>query len=419
MKKIIRENLKYILTVLIFWAFALPYIYSERDTLFEKYSLFVSPIGYRPKIMKKFMDKADKILANEFLDEKPANEEEWNRNVEPFLNRMQNVCEFYKKSGKRDEILKNPTWYEKNEQWSEDPSRLQPNGHNRSALPHTFDPGEKWKEHEESLLEALDYYKRALNYSGPEFLIAKRIQQVSAAVCRPEEAILAFSTFILNTETYAEKEIYKNKDIKKEMRGKTEKQKFSQVLAHIKSGKAPISTTDYIEGLIKLLKDTGFEKISPKESDLIYEKILFFYTNTTDPRQRFHEKNFRLKRGILLFEMSQREPKYLDRALLEFSAAAASENMSEIQTDKNNFYNALVFEANLYRVRCFLQKGDNKLALTILQKMMNDIRKIDDRAGAPKQAIQDRNLLHDYHLLRRKTLIQLGRKMEADEISYD
>jgi hypothetical protein len=420
LKKIIRENLFFIVLVCIFWALTIPYVYSERDSLYVWYSLKVSNLGYQPKVLKKFQDKGDKILANLFDESVPKTNEEWFQKIGSHLDTYTQICNYSKELGEKDEILAYPTWFEKNEKWAVGESKIVPNNFNRNQLPNTIDPLSQWKDHHEQLLEALDYYKRGLNYSGPEFIIAKKIHKLGNAVCRSQEGILAYSTFIFNTENYAENELQKDKEFKREMRGKTEKQKFMHTLALIKSNKKPFIASDYIEGLNLLLKDTGFEKISPIESNTIYEKILYFFSGTLDINQRLKEKEFRLKRGKLLFSLKDNNKKFLDNALLEFSAVAALEQTDEIRKTPLNNYNAIVFEANLYRVRCFIEKEDYKKALKILTQINLDIRKIDDRSGKSEPTkVTDRNLLQDYHLLHRKTLIKMGRKMEADEITFD
>ena len=412
MNKIIKENILYIILLGIFWFFTMPYVFSKKEAIFDWYSLKVSPIGYSPKVMKNLIKKGDSILVDTFLESEPKTEEAFKSNLEPILDKIARVCDYYKEVGKTDEILSEPTWYDKNTTWSENPSKITPDGVSRAALPQHEVPIDYWHRHQDSILSALDYYKRALNYSGPELLASDRIKLVSASVCRPQEVVVSYSTFLANTDSYVEEQIRKKDE--KELKGLTDKQKLMIVLSRIRHGSPPPDVQEYIKALTILLKDTHYETLSPVEADGLYEKILFFLQNSSDPGQKFNERQFRLKRGKLLYEvLGKKDPSNIKKAILEFKAAASFDDIDSFRTSQENNIMAHVFEANLYTVRCLLKLGNYKEALSKLEDMQTSIRTVDERAGRRRMEI---NLLHDHHLLLRETLIKLGRKQEADAV---
>jgi len=412
LNKIIKENILYIILLGTFWFFSMPYVFSKKEAIYDWYSIKVSPLGYTPKVMKSLVKKGDSILISTFLEKEPKTEEAFRTSMEPILDKIARVCDYYKEVGKADEILSEPTWYDKNTTWSEDPSKITPDGVSRASLPQHENPSEFWHRHQDTILSALDYYKRALNYSGPELLAAERIRLVSLSVCRPQEVVVSYSTFLSNADAYVEEQIRKKDP--RELRGLTEKQKQMIVLSRIRHGSPPPDVQEYLKALTVLLKDTQYETLSPIEADGLYEKILFFLQNSADPGQKFNERQFRLKRGKLLFEvLGKKNPSYIKNAILEFKAAASFENMEEFRSTQENNIMAHIFESNLYTVRCHLKLGEFKQALTKLEDMQTTIRTVDERAGKRKMEV---NLLHDHHLLLRETLIKLGRKMEADAI---
>lgn len=281
MKKIIKENIVYLILLGVFWFFSMPYVYSKKEAIFDWYSLKVSPIGYTPKVMKNLIKKGDSVLISSFLESEPKTEEAFKSNIQPILEKIANVCDYYKEIGKTDDILNEPTWFDKNTRWSEDPSKITPDGVSRRSLPSHENPHEFWIRHQDSLLSALDYYKRALNYSGPELQAAERVRLVSAAVCRPQETVISYSTYLTNAESYVEEQIRKTQ--KREIQNLNDKQIEMFVLSKIRVGTPPPDPQEFIKALTILLKDTHYETLSPIEADILYEKILFFLENTSDP----------------------------------------------------------------------------------------------------------------------------------------
>ena len=390
----------------------MPYVFSKKEAIFDWYSLKVSPLGYTPKVMKNLVKKGDSILISAFLESEPKSEEAFRSSMEPILDKISRVCDYYKEVGKLDDILTEPTWYDKNTRWSEDPSKITPDGVSRSSLPRHELPLDFWQKHQDTLLSALDYYKRALNYSGPELLASERIRLVSASVCRPQEVVVSYSSYLTNTDAYVEDQIRKN--YKQDIQNLNDRQIQMIVLSKIRMGTPPPDPQEYIKALTILLKDTHYETLSPIEADGLYEKILFFLQNSADPGQKLSERLFRLKRGKLLFEvLGKNNPEFIKKAKMEFQAAANFDNLEEFRSSQENNIMAHIFESKLYIARCEIKLGRYKESLSLLHDLESSVRTVDDRAGKRKMEV---NLLHDYHLLLRETLIKMGRKQEADSI---
>lgn len=395
----------------------------------------MSPSGYSPKVMKKFLSKGDDILAKNLEDsiksdriEKELEDEKKREGILiAHLEKMEAACDYYKVAGKKDDVLKNPTWLEQNKYWTSD-RELSANGlgSTRKQLPSVTNPDEYWKNNINAILGALDYYKRGLNYSGPEILAADKIRSVARAVCRPEEIIIAYTTYLNFSDAYVEEildkedeEILKKNQSffapilrlfglagprdRKEMYGLSPLMKKTIVWKYIKENHNLPLLMDYIRGLNILLLDTKLRESSPYEADALYDTILFFLQGTEDPKQQLSERNFRFKRGILLFNMGE-----FENAKRQFIGAkepvdSKDESMTQIHLSTSH-----MFQSELMIAKCHFKQGKYKEALISLSSAQIHIANVEGKL--------ERNLLEDYKNTLRETYKKLGRIKEADEI---
>ncbi|MDX1957579.1 MAG: hypothetical protein SFU98_03345 [Leptospiraceae bacterium] len=411
MKKILRDNAIYIFFLIVFWVITIPYVYGKQDLLFEWFSNLVSPTGYNPRVMKSFVKKGDSAISKHFLDRDEKDEKKFFEELSPYMERMKEACEFYEEVGTKDAVLNEPTWLDRNTRWKKEGTAGEKlDSFKRNPLSESVTPYEFWKANIEEILTALDYYKRALNYSGPEIKPARRIHLIAGAACRPAEVILAYSSYISSSENYVEAQVRKEMGVKTS--GLSEKQIQYAVWARIKSNKDLPELNDFLKGITYLLTDTNFKTISPYEADKLYERILSFLQNTNDPGQQKNEREFRLKRGKLLYELAKSDSKYYTKALKQFEAAKEFDNLSVYTSKEIRPIMSHIFESKLYIARCHLRMKDFKTALHILQDMEVSLRSVDGRENFKPET----DLLQDYHVLLREAFTGLGRIEEADQI---
>jgi tetratricopeptide (TPR) repeat protein len=412
--KIIKDNSIYLLVVFGIWLVLFPYIIWNRDNLYSWILRKTSPSSNSPRVMKGYLKKGDSLLASHFLDSSPDKEEKFLAEITPHLDKMHKACEYYRELGYKDEVYANPTWLSRIEDWTIDENQKKENELSRNKLPTTVHPGIYWKKNIEPVVNALSYYKKALNHSGPNYAPAKRIHLVSKAACRDNESILALSTYVYNTEKFIEENLI----------GKTQQEKISfQELDEISQMKKILYLMrknkdfeeiflDYQKAITALIYDTNFTKISPLESANLINRPLALLETSTDLGQIKRAKKLRMLRGKILYEASSKEKVHLTGALLDFEAASEYPSLdkypnSEIPEIKSN-----IFEAKLYIARCYYKMGNYKESLSVLTKMLEETRSIDGREGKRVEL----GLLKQYHELRREVLIKLGRVKEADEL---
>ncbi|EMY02029.1 hypothetical protein LEP1GSC029_4700 [Leptospira interrogans str. 2002000626] len=195
----IRENRKYILFLLFVWIIATAWILPNRYRLLNRLALIIQSPGYDPKTAKEFIKKGDSILAKE------VTYQDLGERI-PDLNVMREACLYYYSLSEIDRVLYKPSWTDSMSTWrfkTEEESEDKKNStktQSRNPITGSFNPGDYWKVVAPNVLEALDYYKRALNFSGPDLNVPKKIEKTALAVCRPEEVLLAYADYIRNTE---------------------------------------------------------------------------------------------------------------------------------------------------------------------------------------------------------------------------
>lgn len=135
----------------------------------------IQPPGYDPKIAGEFIEKADSILQR-----KVSYQDLGERT--PDLEIMREACLYYYSLNERDTILYKPSWTDSMSIWRFKDSGMDERSDgkklsfkSRSPITGSFNPKEYWKALSPNVLEALDYYKRALNFSGPDLNVPKKI----------------------------------------------------------------------------------------------------------------------------------------------------------------------------------------------------------------------------------------------------
>lgn len=418
MWKIIKDNSIYLLVVFLIWLVIFPFIIWNRDDMYSWVLRKTMPDGHDPKAMKNLIKKGDSLLTSHFLDTSPDKEEKFLSALDPHLGKMQKACDYYRDLGFNDDVYTNPTWISRTEEWTNTPGNSKKDdGFARKRLPPTIDPGTYWKNNIEPVVNALSYYKKALNHSGPNYSAAKRIHLVSRAACREQESILALTTYIYNTERFIEENaIGKSEAERNSFQELDEISQMKKILYLLRKNKEFEEVfLDYQKGITALIYDTNFTKIAPLESAHLINRPLALLETSNDLGQVKRAKKMRMLRGKILYEAARKEKVHLTGALLDFEAASeypflANYPNSEIPEIKSN-----IFEAKLYIARCYYRMGNYKETLVVLTKLLDEVRSIDGREGKRVEI----GLLKEYHELRIETLVKLGRIREADELNED
>ncbi|PJZ56719.1 hypothetical protein [Leptospira barantonii] len=417
----IRENRKYVFLLLAAWVIAAAWILPNRYKLLSKLALMIQPPGYNAKTAGEFIEKGDSILQTEVTYQDQGDRI-------PDLNVMREACLYYYSLSERDSVLYRPSWTDSMSVWrfkesgmSEESGekKLSSKTKSRSPLTGSFNPGEYWRIVSPNVLEALDYYKRALNFSGPDFSVPKKIEKTALAVCRPEEVLLAYADYIRNTEEAVRVVMEKVKKPKsffscgaddEPQNVLTEKQNQMRVWSQIKSNSFTIdpernikvNANDFKKALNLLafgIYRTGLNSISPLEADGILEKLLFF----SDPGTVEYDELL-MKRGLLNYQLGKRDPLFLNKAIFYFREAGKSDLL-----DKGS-----VFESRLMTVRSEIRRGQLDNALLELQQLETELYTIDKAYRVTGSGRSD--LVEDRKKLLRYVLRKKGRYEEADEL---
>ncbi|OCC29616.1 Uncharacterized protein GNX_1862 [Leptospira interrogans serovar Canicola] len=186
----IRENRKYILFLLFVWIIATAWILPNRYHLLNRLALIIQSPGYDPKTAKEFIKKGDSILAKE------VTYQDLGERI-PDLNVMREACLYYYSLSEIDRVLYKPSWTDSMSTWrfkTEEESEDKKNStktQSRSPITGSFNPGDYWKVVAPNVLEALDYYKRALNFSGPDLNVPKKIEKNCPSSLSPRRSIVS------------------------------------------------------------------------------------------------------------------------------------------------------------------------------------------------------------------------------------
>ncbi|TGL52887.1 hypothetical protein EHQ55_03020 [Leptospira meyeri] len=417
MNQIFRENLKYILAVLIVWAITFPWILRNKDTILAKFTLaYNSFFGYpNPRIAHQLIAKGDAVLEGrkeggtdilQTIGQFFSSEENTKGSILPLdLALMEKACLYFRSKEHVEDHFLELTWREKAKDWGSPLfQRMAPQG----ELTLGPNPKDYWNSHIEAVLTALDYYKRALRFSGPELLAPKKIESVAWASCRPSEILLGYKTHMLETESFVLKKLT---ELEKVPSGLSAVQKRSVVLSSIKrSDFSEVSANDYLESLLRQILLTGMKNFSPREMDDIYERIIYFVG--ADEREYL---KFKFRRAELFFQLGQEDESYYKRAAAEFKEAANIQLASEIEDINVPALLVHEFESKMKEAESYHKLKENSKSLTILDSLKSKLRNVDERSVGGKKD----EILKSYHNLTRSVLRKLGRYEEADEIPFN
>lgn len=414
MNQIFRENLKYILAVLLVWAITFPFVLQNKDTILADLTLRYNALfGYpNPGVARELVAKGDAILegrkegSSNFFTKLTSffqsDENQKSSSLPLDLHLMEKSCLYYHSKNHVEETFLELTWREKAMEWG---SPLFTRVTTPGEIVLGPNPKDYWNSHIENVLEALDYYKRALRFSGPEFIVPKKIESVAWAVCRPVEILLAYKTHMMETENYVIGKLAKEDKLPSNL---TDIQKRSIALSTIKQGFFPeVNPNDYLESLLRQILLTGMKSFSPHEMDSVFERILYFVGNS----EREYLK-FRLRRGELFYQLGSEDPAYYKKAIREFGES--SNIKLALEDEEANLPLLLVhqFESVLKQAQCYHKLGENKNSLRILDSLIPKLRNVDERSvGGIKQGI-----VQSYRDTKRIVLRKLSRFEEADEI---
>ncbi|PJZ25212.1 hypothetical protein CH352_11690 [Leptospira hartskeerlii] len=331
MFSILKEKKKLFLTLLLIWTLAAIYIYPRRFQILRSFALWLEPPVLNPSLSAKLQSKGDDLLS----------EKVEYRQIEHYLrtDQLSRACVRAYRIGKEGtgDIFRIPSWMEaKHQGWTME--RLSnPSETKFSTGEKPVDPFEYWEEFYQIPLEALDYYKRALNYNPfdgynspptqgslgkdkPEIAgksLLEKIRISSFASCRPEEAILAhFQAIqrieelvfeklkevkppsipwwkrILNFFSFScnkEEEQNVTEDLPKEIRiwkKITESQSSPIVFSEDYPDTTTLTANKYKTLLMKTLEllrlrtDESHPSLSPEESVSLFTRVLYFSCST-------------------------------------------------------------------------------------------------------------------------------------------
>ncbi|TGK38658.1 hypothetical protein EHQ12_04635 [Leptospira gomenensis] len=416
----VRENKKFVFFLGIAWTLGAIWILPNRYHLLSRLALFIQPPGYHPKTAEEFVEKGDGILRREIPYQDQGERI-------PDLELMRQACLYYASLSGRDTILYKPSWTDSMSVWrfresgidsETSEKKLSSKTRNRSPITGTLHPGEYWKSAAPSVLEALDYYKRALNFSGPDFAVPKRIEKSALAVCRPEEVLLAYADYVRNTEEAVRTVMDSQKPNRPFFSCQsqetadifTEKQNQMRVWSQIKSNSflidrdrnVRVQANDFKKALHLLafgIYRTGLGSTSPLEADGVLEKLLFF----SDPDTVEYDELL-FKRGMLNYQLGKRDPSFLDKATFYFRETSQSKYL-----DRGS-----AFESKLMIVRALIRKQKFDEALLELQSLETELYTIDKAYRVTGTGRND--LVEDRKKLLKYVLRKKGRYEEADEL---
>ncbi|MCE9501249.1 MAG: hypothetical protein K8R21_12250 [Leptospira sp.] len=383
--KLVKENLKFILVTVGIWIIAGPVIFIYKDRLYSRLAVWYSPPGYNAKVAHKFMSKGKSILEKKEVD----------------LGLMADSCRFHLGLNHKDAIFYQPTWLQENRNWTmgKEKERSQGGiGNQRAPLPTPRDPKNYWSDNISETLEALDYFRRALNFSGPETDVPISIDTVAFAACRPSDAILAYSTYLINTEDFV---LGKIREKDPGIDSLSKKIQLTRFWSQIKNNHFPdiVPAKEFIKIVSRANFFLELDVLSPGEADQLLEMMIFFAGGGKE------EKNIRMRRGRLLYKLGETNPSYYDRAIVEFKGAIDYSDLRKFSPIEIRQIQSSIFEGDLWIARCLFGKKDFEKTLKHLQSMQSDIHRIDGREGVKIET----ELLKEYNIMLKRVLRKLKR----------
>jgi hypothetical protein len=418
-------------------------LFMGKDWIFSKISFFWSPPGYDSAKVDKLLGKGDSFLVPQGKTLFQGFKEFLSADSEPPLppldmQLMEEACVYFENKNHKDPFLDYPSWHRK-----KDFLKNHLNGEELELIL-TFEPGYYWKEKIEYVLQALDYYKRALNFSGPEIRVPRRIEKAALASCRYAEILLAYTTHIYATESYVEKaylaDLLSNTDFLKKpswfkriwnwMRGRKEKNKEMPTVSRLTPKQIQlriwdmirnnqireIKRSEFIESLQKTLNNRGapLTLSSPREALEVYERLLFFVSNQNSP---IEYRRYRKDRAGIYLDLAKEDEIYFQNAIREYQDASELPNPENLPGE---IFPALLVESfslELGIAKVHFERRNFSACLNHLTKMENKLRNLDERSiGGIGLDIEKKSLLKEYREMKKISLRKLGRFEEADEI---
>ncbi|MEM7180878.1 MAG: hypothetical protein AAF518_08190 [Spirochaetota bacterium] len=418
MLKIIKDNKIYLLVVLLIWLIAIPIVYWQRFAIYSWFSLLVTTPKYSLSTMENFLEKGDDALEDavsleaieEICEEKEKNKKGSAQAIfscksRLHLNYMRQACDRSYSLNRSRPPFDAPNWLEKQEYWSHNQELTQGGlGKSRMILPATINPKEYWKNHIAPTLRALDYYKRALNYSGPNFLAVKKIVEVAEATCRREEAILAYSSHIYKTEDYVLEKLQEEEKLPSDL---SILQQKKLIWTEIKGNKLiakDLSANNYAMSLEKLLFDTNFRRSSPEEANKFFLRLIVF--SQSDEGK---ETKNRFKWGMHLFRIGKYE-----KAVQQFYASTIFTDDYILQSSERSI-KSQKFTAYLMIGESYLELQENKKALAAYYEARRLLWNVDGRTTPLVQESEPQRL----EALRKKLSIRLQNPILAEKIANE
>lgn len=353
------------------------------------------------------------------------------------LQRMEDVCRYFDKREHKDPFLDRPSWYQKKEFLG---SKIA--DENREIII-SYDPKMYWNENISNVLTALDYYKRALNYSGPEIRVPERIETVALASCRNSEILLAYTTHIYQTEdyiidAYLKEELGKENPVKRpswirkiwnRIKGKkyknsnlpqisqlSPKQVQLRVWDKIRKNEIPeITRGEFQRSIQKTLKNKGrsLSESAPMEALTMYERLLFLVSQQNSP---IEYRRYRKERGNIFLNLASSNSSYYDEAIREFRDASEETNIANIPPEILPAVLVESFALELGIVNVYFTQKKYQETIIAINNLEKKLRNIDERSSSLGMEIEKNNLLKSYRYLKKTALRKIGRYTEADEI---
>ena len=384
MLSILKERIYYILTFILIVSIFSPIIFSYRNQIRSQITNFFYPIKYNKDLALSLMEEGDKLLEyddfhsldKENLIESPVD-----------LNIMKKACEYI---GRTD--LQDPKWLEEKNVWLV--RKKIKEGKTPTYI--SINPQQYWDFHIDKVLQSLDYYNRAFNFSGPIFKIPKKLADVSFAACRKQQAYINYSLYVFKTENHILELLEKDNQIKPSL---TKRQKNMIVWSNIKKNKIPdVSRKEYIFANLEIINS---QVLPNTEIDDFYERVIFFI-----PQYSLKRNLYLYKRGILNSKIAKKHnnKSYYKKALLYLQGSVDFQNLKVPMQHQLNELDTIFLQRNLKIIKILsILEEKNQLISTInyLDYTVNRIKK------KTKTNFQQK-LLNQYNVLKKQVLLQAG-----------
>lgn len=395
MFKLIKDNKFYLIFVLIFWLITFPIVFWQRNTLYSWYALAVSSLEYSPDTMESFIRAGDDALEDsitlESLEQQCQNKKDSENGLSCsqtiHLNLMASICKKFSSLNKNRPPFENSLWSEKQKQWSHQqinhPMQI------GIALPPTIIPKKYWRDHINGVLEALDYYKRALNYSGPNFKAVARVEKAAGAACRDQDTFLAYTGHIYHTENYVLSQLADKEQIPSHLSTLQKTMLLWSAIKEDKELQKEFNASHYLVSIQNLLKNTNFSKSSPYEANKLYLRLILF----SQPNEKL-VNDHRFKWGQHLLRIGSLNPIFYREGIkrLHYSIQFSPDYLASMDLFSQKLLRNRKFEVYLLTTGAYLKLKQKQAAFQEFKKAQAILQNVDGRMAE----IADRSLLKQY-----------------------